>query len=317
MEAPKPTKPAAKTAVPTIAVVYGPSGFGKTADIQYTAPEAIYFTPARGSLSGSKLTGVKAKEIVVPSLKVALPKLAECRKQYPDVREYVFDDLTVLAERSHLQTADAGLDGWELWGALQKSILRLREWTLNEDLALFFTCHDAGPKPAKNGKRSTPGGPKMPSQALVQALPHIAALVLHAERDTDADFAGWTGRYICDTEDSTWIAKDRYTVVPAESPMNLREILWCAKETGSTVRIPRRPPGLEWLDEAADEIAALTISGADTAATKAWMRDQGAGKGTMKIGNYRKEYGFWAWRDGRARAFFRENNRFAQVLSDF
>jgi len=276
---------------PAITVGYGPSGAGKSVDALLSAPCALYLTAAPGGLSAwVRLTGVKPREEQVASIDHAIKVL----RQNPDARTVVLDDFSILAERSHLSLDSSGKKGWDVWKALQKSVLRLRENCIERNITLIMNAHEAPPKTNDDGT-FTLGGPKMPSKAMSTALPHIANLVLRCEHDSFAQPPAWTGSYVCNPSDGRWLTKDRYCVIGKKAPMNLREILMRAAESGHDVSVPTRAPGLEWLDAAAEGVAKGLASGQIANPTEAAsvLTHHCRGKDPRHIR--------WAWRDGCAR----------------
>lgn len=273
---------------PSISCIYAPSGYGKTLDALYSAPTGLFLTPAPGGLVAAKsMLGVAVREERVQSIPHACMVLKKAGK----VDALILDDFSILAERSYLALDTSGSKGWESWMALRKEILHLRELCISGGTTLILTAHEQQPK-SDNGYL-LPGGPKMPSKYLTSALPHIATLVLRGVKDSFSQSPEWIGRYNCDPVDTRWITKDRFCVLGKEGPMNLREILVRASEVGHSVAVPRRAPGLEWLDEAAEAVAGNMASGGTPTDSAAKLTAAAKGSDPRHLR--------WAWRDGLAR----------------
>lgn len=273
---------------PAIAVLYAPSGYGKTLDALYSAPNGLFLTPAPGGLVAARsMLGVPIREERCNSIEQACMVLKKAGK----VDTLILDDFSILAERSHLALDSSGAKGWAVWKRLQQSVLRLREIAIQSQTTLILTAHEA--QPSTYDGISQPGGPKMPSKNLTTALPHVATLVLRGVKDSFVQAPQWIGRYNCDPTNTQWITKDRFCIVGKQAPMNLREILVRAREVGHNVLVPRRAPGLEWLDEAAEAVAGNMAAGGtpQDSASKLTASANGADPRQLR----------WAWRDGLAR----------------
>jgi hypothetical protein len=290
---------------PAIACIYSRSGAGKSVDALYTAPTALFLTPAPGGLSASvRLTGIPPREQQVASIDHALRVLRADKT----AKVVVLDDFSILAERSHLALDGSGAKGWAVWQRLQKGVLLLREHCINNGITLIMNAHEAPPKTGEDGTFMM-GGPKMPSKAMSTALPHIASLVLRCDHDSFAAPPAWSGCYVCNPSDSRWLTKDRYCVVGKKAPMNLREILVRAAEAGHDVVVPTRAPGLEWLDQAAEGVARGLSTGQILKAADA------AGILSQAFAGRDPRHLRWAWRDGCARYTLRQSDDLFSMFS--
>lgn len=278
-------------ATPSLTVVYGPSGRGKSLDALYSAPTGDFLIPVKGNLSPwVRYTGVAPNAFLVNTLDEARRHIQQTKARF-----VVIDDTTVLADRSRLAFEARGLGGFDLWGAVWKAIHMLREISVSRGIDLYLNFHDSAPFRDDDGN-TVPGGPKLPSKNLTALIPHVAQLVVRAEISSFVVPPEWGGVYNCDPgQMNQWILKDRWGVVGKSAPMNLREIIHRAAEVGHDVNVPPRAPGLEWLDGAAAGLANGLASGAlpDVGAARAAVMEHYAGKDPRHL--------LWAWRDGVAR----------------
>lgn len=286
---------------PAIISTYAGSGDGKSVSALYAAPQGLFLTPARGGLIAARALLTKAvREEEVRTLDQARERAAVILKEAaykdPTNRIIVLDDFSILAERSHLAIEESGVKGWDIWQRLARQVQKLRDFALNETVTVILGAHIAPPKTTDTGA-FIPGGPLMPSQKLSGTLPHVSSLVLRGGKDPFVQPPEWPGIWRVDVNDGNWLTKDRYCVLGPESPMNLREILVRAKEIGHAVVVPRRLPGLEWLDVAAEQVAQGLAQGAFStplAAAEALGRAPGLPSNDPRLLR-------WAWQDGVAR----------------
>jgi hypothetical protein len=275
---------------PTILIVYGASGLGKSVDVLYSFPDAVFLCPAPGGLVAWRaLTGVQPREIIVNSIDEAVRQITTAGKGAAG-RYVVLEDFSILAERT-VFALERRLSGWDVWSAFSSAVLRLREAALTTGIGLVLTCHEA-PRRSEDGN-VIKGGPKMPSKSTVMHLPHIGMLVLRAVTGTMVPPPLWTGYY--SLGDANWTGKDRYCVVPfLGCPMNLREVLVRAAQVNPAVQVPPRPAMLKSAEKAVDQVAAATLGGMDqkTIATELGKNYVGVDPRLLR----------WIHRDGFARA---------------
>lgn len=244
---------------PTILIIYGASGIGKSVDALYSFPDAVFLCPAPGGLSAWRvLTGIQPRELIINTIDEAIKQIQAAGKG-PDGRYVVLEDFSILAERTVL-ALERRYSGWDLWGAFSSAVFRLREAALTAGIGLILTCHES-PQRRDNGN-VVKGGPKMPSKSTVTHLPHIGMLVLRAITGTLVPQPLWSGYY--NVGDPDWTGKDRYCVVPSSgSPMNLREIILRAAASNPALQIPARPPVMRSAESAVEKVAAATLVGMD------------------------------------------------------
>lgn len=229
---------------PAVVCVYGPSGAGKTTDCAYAMPRAFFVaTPAalKPAMSAVGFQPSSQQVWEAPSIRALtqlLPKLG------PEFDGVVVDDFTLLAERS-FSLLEKKLSGFKLWGGLRDEVLDFRDACRVHKKHVILNAHESAPR-TKDG-RFIKGGPKLPSD-LPETFPVQCDLVLRTFVEPSRKGA-WPVVYRCSPLDSSFTTKDRHSVTPDMSPMNIGEILRAA---GYPLR---RAPGLEWMDEVVEKIA--------------------------------------------------------------
>lgn len=238
---------------PVVGVAYGASKLGKTTDLIYTFSTRAYYIAVPAALKPSEgVVGITLNERAIfnaATIEDATKKVQEIGKlRGSDGRNpfdaVVVDDFSLLAEQT-FSVLERKHSGYKLFGALRDDVLEFRAACRNAGLHVFVNAHETSPS-QKNGAYVR-GGPKLPGK-LPEDLPAAFDLVLRAAAAPGAN--GWPVIYKCDPHDSTFISGDRHGVTPMASPLNIGEIMRAA---GYAVR---RAAGMEWLDGAADYLAA-------------------------------------------------------------
>ena len=305
---------------PTFSIAYGDLKAGKTADALAAFPEAV-FIAAPGALAPAiNQWGFE-------------PPQRNDLETFKDVREFgeklprttiglVMDDATLIADRTANFYHAKGLQGWDVWGAVLGSAVKMRDSLRRRGFHIVMTCH---PRPAhmENGVRIR-GGPSFQGQCALK-IPAAADFLLRAEArpgvataSSGADLGitqvaqtngsaivpaaapaaqsfGWPMCYRTSWH-GDWMQGSRYGT-PDMAPMNLGEILRLAG-----FAIPRMR-GLEWQEAIADALA------------RKLLEAPGLGDSTYviqcfeKVKNYAmakfsksEAHVYWAIRDGYDRA---------------
>lgn len=291
---------------PSIIVVYGHSKSGKTTDMLYSFPNALYLVPALGGLAPYvHRTGIKPDEVLCNNVKEAQQKMEKAQG-----RAVVLEDFSVMAERTKTSLRNRNITGWQLWTGIADQIEDLRETAIKKNiLTLAITCHLQDPTRGDDGTYYR-GGPKMPSKTIVGALPHIASEVVRTGTDLMVQPPLYNGAYICDLNDRSYITGDRYGVLPQpKAPMNMREVLVQAKAQGNDIVVPPRPASVAWIEPIVEEIAQNVIAntGLVPAQVAAQMGAAFKGRDLRHLN--------WALRDGYARAKLRSYSPYEAFLS--
>lgn len=236
---------------PSFTIVYGELGVGKTADVLAAFPEGV-FVAAPGALAPCReLWGFEPPE------RHDLASFDEVEKFAASLDNrhvaLCIDDATLLADRTAAVAVKAGLTGYDVWGYVLLSAMRMRDTLRRRGFHVAFTCH---PRAAhvENGVRFK-GGPSFQGQC-AQKIPAASDFLLRAETRGGAAHSdllggpepfGWNQVYRCGWSPD-WIQRSRYNT-PDYSPMNLGEILRLAGFS-----IPRMR-GLEWQEPIVSALA--------------------------------------------------------------
>lgn len=279
---------------PPFLAVFGAPGIGKTLDQSLTYPTA-YTMCLPGALRGGRqvmgdalYAAMLERTARVTSLDDVLAFVyAVQRGDYPPLPIRI-DDVTVLgaATIQRLYTQYGG-NNMKVYGEYGRMVQNLRTVVRALGVPCAMTLHTRPPGTDDLG-RTVPGGIEVGGKQGKARLEGVLDAIYGAVRDPEA----WPhpARYKCVPGDHTMVYKDRDNGVIGLAPMNLREIL---RQTGHA---PARAPGLEWLDEVADQVAAAVTAGKPPktvfAESMQALLDQGVYRG----------HAYWGVRDGLARA---------------
>jgi len=286
---------------PSFAMLYGELKAGKTADALATFPGAIYVA-APGALSPAEgLWGFAQPPAEDLETFADVQRFGE---KCPRAPALVIDDASLIADRT-VNYYKARYSGFDLWGSVFTSAIKMRDSLRRRGMHVVMTCHPA-PAETKDGVRHK-GGPAFPGQIRAK-LPAAADLLLRAESIANGaaggqllsaapQLFGWPVCYRT-ARHPDWLQGSRYHT-PDRCPMNLREIL---RAVG--FQIPRLP-GLEWQDELADAIAGQL--GAVGLADASKIRGVLLRARDFALERLSREprHVYWALRDGYDRAVLR------------
>ena len=312
---------------PSFSIVYDFLKSGKTACVLAAFGDRAVYIAAPGALSPAEAVWgfpqPKAKD---------LETFADVRKfaEGNDVSgaiALVCDDASLIADRTVNYYKMKGVGGYDLWGAVFTSAIRMRDTLRRRGMHIAFTCHPA-PAGTREGVRHL-GGPAFPGQ-IAMKLPAAADLLLRGEARpgaaasaagadlglgagnggsladptaivatapaASASFSfGWP-RVFRTSLHPDWMQGSRYGT-PDMAPMNLGEILRLAG-----FQIPRMK-GLEWQENVAQALAQKLIE-APGLGDSARVRDI-----LLKVKDYvltrftkTEAHAYWALRDGYDRA---------------
>lgn len=237
-------------------IAYGPSKIGKTTDLLYSLPRA-FFIANRAALKPSvNVVGFDLPESAVKeasTIEEATKIVQDVTKQkdrhgHPLYDAVGVDDFSLLAETT-ISVLERRLSGFKLWGALRDDVLDFRNAARKGGMHVVVNAHESSPR-TYNGAFIR-GGPKLPGR-LPEDLPAHADLILRAVANPNG-VGPWPAAYRCTALDSQYISGDRHGVTPDMAPLNIGEILRAA---GYKLR---RAPGMEWIDNVADALAASLL----------------------------------------------------------
>lgn len=252
---------------PPFIIVYGDSGTGKTTDMGYSFPGAV-FAAAPGALTSIRSTcGYSPKRVEAKTIMDLRKGLAGWAKNY---RWLVVDDFSMIADQTGfaLQDSNGYRDARQKYGALAEEALRLRNEARYLGIGVALNCwstnaRDIWDTDARGNKLKKTnfikGGPQLPGQKLAEAFPGACDLVLRVAHQPLR--RPWPQVYVCGP-DKDWVQKDRFNVLGPESPMNIAEILRFAASQGFLNYPVPRLAGAESQEEKVAQIAeALVKSG--------------------------------------------------------
>lgn len=281
---------------PSFSILYADLKAGKTACAIAAFPGAT-FIAAPGALSPAEsVWGLP------PRARVDLETFTDVRQlaERTDT-DLVIDDATLIADRTAAKFGEK-LSGWDVWGAVLNSAIRMRDTLRRRGRHIVMTCHPRPPH-VEQGVRVR-GGPSFQGQCF-QKLPAAADLLLRAEPKPGVGdptyngpkLRGWSMIFRTAWHPD-WLQGSRYDT-PDMAPMNLGEILRCAGFT-----IPRLR-GLEWQESLANALAnrILEVGIQDEAKVSdaiQKIRDLGLARFSKT-----EAHVYWAVSDGYARAILR------------
>jgi hypothetical protein len=221
------------TGEPVVVCTYGPSGIGKTTDMGYSFPRAL-FLAAPGALNSiQSVCGYSPQRAFVATIQQAT-EVIEQVGQEGKFRTVVIDDFSFMAEQtfSELESSKK-YTGFKLWGKMRDIALAFRDKSRYSGVNVILNCWEQPPKTRENGQKMR-GGPQL-SGKLPEQIPALCDVVLRATIEKRRK--PWPATYRC-APDPTYVMKDRFNVATLcdPAPMNLGEILRAAK-----IAVPRHP----------------------------------------------------------------------------
>lgn len=250
---------------PVFQIVYGPIGSGKTTDLLMSYPRA-FFVAAPGALKASiGVAGFEPPDASVRDFE-SIPAITEfvTKGLKPGAFDaLVVDDFSLYVQRQIVKMQNSGVGGFDLWGAIFRFTLMLREACRTCGMHAAFSMHELPPREEKGVR--LPGCPALPGQKLPYDVPAAADLVLRAVPALPVgDVLGFPNRYACDATSAAYRTKDRHNVTPDMAPMNTREILGLISRESRGMApanfVPRRAPGLEWQEDLVEKAATAILA---------------------------------------------------------
>lgn len=206
---------------PVVVLTYGPSGVGKTTDMGYSFPKAL-FLAAPGALNCIESTCGYTPErhfvATIPEATAIIEMVGESEK-YDTV---VIDDFSFMAEQTFAALEAQKFNGFRLWGKLRDQTIEFRNKSRYCGVNVILNCWEQGPKVKDNGQR-VKGGPML-SGRLPEQIPALCDIVVRAVYEERRE--PWPGAYRCKL-DPDWVMKDRFNVAYRVDPcpMNLGELI--------------------------------------------------------------------------------------------
>lgn len=232
---------------PVVACTYGVSGLGKSVDLGYSFPRALFVAPPGALNSVQSVCGYQPEQVWVNTIPEVTEIIAGVRDRFKTV---VIDEFSFLAEQT-FSALEKKHSGFRLWGELRDAALRFRDTSRYSGVNVILACWEQPPKIKHDGSRVR-GGPLL-SGKLPEQIPALCDVVLRAMHDTAA--RPWPAVYRC-AADPNYVMKDRFDTasVADPAPLNLAEIL-----RASGLMVPRHPDLAKQEEEV--EIVASHLTG--------------------------------------------------------
>lgn len=214
---------------PTVVCTYGPSGIGKSTDMGYSFPNALFIAAPGALNSVTALCGYTPQRTWVHTIQDATKLIENASDHFGTV---VIDDFSFLAEQTFSQL-EKKYSGFKLWGELRDAALRFRDTSRYAGVNVVMNCWEQPPKTKHDGSRVR-GGPML-SGRLPEQIPALCDVVLRAVHEPRNQ--PWPAVYRCNA-DPSYVMKDRFhtAFVADPAPMNLGELL-----RASGLNLPRHP----------------------------------------------------------------------------
>lgn len=208
-----------KTNTPPFICVYGQSGIGKTTDMGFAFPKALFVAHAGATKSIVSTCGYTPRETIANTVQDATVIVEKMANGDIEGNQIVIDDFSYMVEAS-LSKLEDKYTGWTVYGKLRDEIFQFRRIARESNITVALNCWLQAPKTNEDGSRKR-GCPKLPSD-YGETIPAMCDLVLRG--DVHRAYKPHPYAYYADSS-VEWIGKDRDGGTPSPSPMNLGEIL--------------------------------------------------------------------------------------------
>lgn len=290
---------------PVFGVFYGPSGWGKTTDMLFSFPQAL-FIAAKGALKPwVEVVGLPYAPATTSDPKTiqdATNLIQQISKEKK--RKYnaiVVDDLSLMADRTWAE-AEKKFSGHPLWGEIRRQLLNFRDAARDAGLHILMTAHERNPH-NDDKKGFVRGGPMLPG-TMPEDMPKACDTVFRVGKE-DA-FPMWPFVYHCDETSTQYVQKDRHGLTPKVAPMNVGEILRVGY--GQSQWPILRAVGLEWMEESVEKLANAFAGHLPHTPEHAELRRKAMEQLLAKKTKDTRHV-YWVIRDATARALLRKTRR--------
>ena len=240
---------------PILALVYGPSGYGKTTDSGYSFPNGLFIAAPGALQSIRSVIGYEPlveNANTIPEVTKLIQTIGNYKARGSDTKidAVVVDDFSYLAEQTFAQL-EKKLKGFQLWGALREAIIDFRNAARFAKVHICMNAWEQPPKTKPDGSR-VKGGPMLTGN-LPEQVPAMFDLVLRCGLDPMRK--PWAGVYHC-VADGNYIMKDRLNIASIchPAPMNMGELI---RASGYDVS---RLPELKWQEEIVEKVATTMLT---------------------------------------------------------
>jgi hypothetical protein len=205
---------------PFVILTYGQVKLGKTTDLGYSFPRAL-FVAAPGALDSIQSTcGYTPDRTEVATIMEATSLIKKVGKEgkYETV---VLDDFSFLAEQT-FSMLEKKFSGFKLWGELRDAALEFRNESRYAKTNVVMNSWEQPAKVNKDGAHMR-GGPQLAGK-LPESIPALCDVVLRAVPEPARQ--PWPVVYRC-AVDPSWIMGDRLNIagICDPAPMNLGELV--------------------------------------------------------------------------------------------
>ena len=238
----------------TLVLSYGKSGDGKTVDMGYSYPNALYIAPRGGLQSIKNTCGYEPATVDLPNIQKATEMIRSMKDQ-TDFDAIVVDDFSHLADMTMVEI-EKKYKGFSIFSKMNEVVLEFRNAARYSNMHIGINCWEKEPKTNKNTGAFTRGGAKLHGN-LPESLPALCDLVLRCSKDP-MKVTPWKGIYKCKL-DSHYTMKDRFGICYGLDvvPQNIAEILRAAGVQLSRLK------GLEWQEEIVENFSNQFVGIAD------------------------------------------------------
>lgn len=227
---------------PIFGLVYGQSGMGKTTDMLYSFPTALFVGPANGFLPAQTTCGYVQRSVDVSLISQLTGVLTSAATSTQTRTHIVVDDLSAVSESTVRHWQKKGLSRWPLWAKIREEFIDFALAARRYRVDVYLIAWEDEPKTDTETQKYTRGGPRLHG-SISDQLPYLCDFVYRTVRQptNKPHPCAYTSATIKD-----YPMKDRFNVVTklGSTPMNLAEIL-----RARGVQVPRHPD-LPWQEDA-------------------------------------------------------------------
>jgi hypothetical protein len=224
-----------------VALVYGPSGLGKTTDCGFSFPNA-YFLAAPGALKSiESMCGYSPPGANIKTIPEAIKVLQIFGKE-GKYKTLVIDDFSFMAEQTFSWLEAKKMTGFKLWGEMRDLAIEFRNESRYSGMNVVLNCWEQPPKVTPEGAKIR-GGPMLPGK-LPEQIPALCDIVLRAMPDSKRQPHPVVYRCM---PDPSYSMKDRNSIADRvdPAPMNIGEILRAGGEDLGPRRWPEQEDQVE------------------------------------------------------------------------
>jgi len=279
---------------PPFICVYGMSGIGKTTDMGFAFPKALFIANAGATKSIVSTCGYTPREITGNTVADATKIVHQMAKGEIDGNQIVIDDFSYMVEAS-LSVLEERYTGWTVYGKLRDEIFQFRRVARESGITVALNCWLQAPKTNDDGSKRR-GCPKLPSD-YGETIPAMCDLVLRG--DIHRGYKPHPYAYYCDSS-VEWVGKDRDGGTPNPSPMNLGEILRL-----NGYEVPRL---VDWQEDQVEKISQMIESDGNKVVQEAYKK-------LLEKMPKNPQLAYWTVRDAVDRSILRKakSNRWASI----